>query len=131
MTKMRSRSIYLCMIYGPPFLNGGKVFHQAIRPSIDPQSDIVIFSKKESLLRERRLRREMERAQKATNVAGLLWKTSWGLRMTMRTVQLQTQEIRKAKGTMLSGRRCPASFAEHLKQSKGASDQAAKAKGVS
>lgn len=111
----------------PPFLDGRKVFTKQLEPVPairDPQSDMAIFSKKGSLLvRERRLRREREKqAQEATSLAGTALGNVMGIK------EEDTDSAAPGNGDPETnkrgdgaGEKGTSKFAEHLKQSEGAS----------
>ena len=110
----------------PPFLDGRKVFTKQLDPVPairDPQSDMAIFSKKGSLLvRERRLRREREKqAQEATNVAGTTLGNVMGVKDDDADSAAPGIGDPENKRSDAAGEKGSSKFAEHLKQSEGAS----------
>lgn len=110
----------------PPFLDGRKVFTKQLEPVPairDPQSDMAIFSKKGSLLvKERRLRREREKqAQEATSMAGTALGNVMGVKEEDTDSAAPGNGEPEAKRGDVAPERGSSKFAEHLKQSEGAS----------
>ncbi|RPB19840.1 hypothetical protein L211DRAFT_584545 [Terfezia boudieri ATCC MYA-4762] len=110
----------------PPFLDGRKVFTKQLEPVPairDPQSDMAIFSKKGSLLvKERRLRREREKqAQEATSMAGTALGNVMGVKEEDTDSAAPGNGEPEAKRSDGASEKGSSKFAEHLKQSEGAS----------
>jgi len=110
----------------PPFLDGRKVFTKQLEPVPairDPQSDMAIFSKKGSLLvKERRLRREREKqAQEATSMAGTALGNVMGVKEEDTDSAAPGNGEPEAKRSDVASEKGSSKFAEHLKQSEGAS----------
>ena len=108
----------------PPFLDGRRVFTKQLEPVPairDPQSDMAVFSKKGSMLvKERRLRREREKqAQEATSMAG----TTLGAIVGVKEDDTDSAAPEPGPGgSDVAGEKGSSKFAEHLKQSEGASN---------